>query len=127
MARIKLRDKEGRRKLGQAIFAAWDAAIKTNPKAPVIDRSALITSLNDILDLEDKGKSGKKIEYDFVFDTDLDANTRLVWLSIPTPETNNGGGTWDDWKRDYYDNLPPDEKEKKEEELGDAILYGCGR
>jgi hypothetical protein len=139
MARIKLRNardendveriKEGNKLVGKAIFNAWAQAIESNPKAPVIDRRALIASLSQILDLEDTGRSGKTIEFDLVFDSDLDANTRLVWLSIPTPETEGIGGrtTWEEWKRDYYDNLSPSEKEDKEEKLGGAMLFGCGR
>lgn len=129
MARIKLKNEENRRLLGQAIFQAWDMAYKENPKAPTIDRRALISKLSDFFDLEDTGRSGRKIEFDVVFDSDLDANTRLVWISIPTPETEGigGGQAWDDWKRDYYDNLPADQKAEKEEELGKALLFGCGR
>jgi hypothetical protein len=139
MARIKLsgvkdekdveRIKAGNKMLGKAIFNAWEQAIKSNPKAPVIDRRALIASLSQIFDLEDQGRSGKTIEFDVVFDSDLDANTRLVWLSVPTPETEGIGGrtTWEEWKRDYYDNLSQADKDKKEEELGHAMLFGCGR
>lgn len=139
MARIKLRGvestkdveriKEGNRQLGRAVFSAWDMAIKNNPKAPVVDRKALIASLSQILDIEDKGRSGKTIEFDVVFDSDLDANTRLVWISVPTPETEGIGGrtTWEEWKRDYYDNLSQSEKDDKEEKLGHAMLFGCGR
>ncbi len=129
MAKVKLKDEKNRRMIGKAIFNAWDAAIKSNSKAPVIDRGALTASLSELLDLEDKGRSGKTIEFDVVFDTDLDANTRLVWLCIPTPETEGIGGrdTWEKWKNDYYDNLTDEEKEKKEEELGTALLFGCGR
>lgn len=139
MARIKLRNvkdendleriKEGNKLVGKAIFNAWAQAIENNPKEPVIDRRALIASLSEILDLEDKGRSGKTIEFDVVFDSDLDANTRLVWISVPTPETEGIGGrtTWADWKRDYYDNLSQADKEKKEEQLGNAMLFGCGR
>jgi hypothetical protein len=129
MAKITLRKDKNNRLLGQAIFQAWDQAIKENPKAPTIDRRALIARLNDIFDLEDTGRSGKKIEFDVVFDTDLDANTRLVWISVPTPETEGIGGrtTWEEWKRDYYDNLSPSEQADKEEQLGKALLFGCGR
>lgn len=129
MAKIKLKDERNRALVGKAIFNAWDSAIKNNPEAPVIDRRALIASLSELMDLKDTGKSGRTIEFDVVFDTDLDANTRLVWLSIPTPETEAIGGrdTWAKWKQDYYDNLTPEEKAKKEEELGHATLFGCGR
>ena len=129
MAMVRLKDENSRRLIGKAIFNAWEAAIKSNPKAPAIDRRALTASLRELLDLEDKGSSGKTIEFDVVFDTDLDANTRLVWLSIPTPETEGIGGrvSWEEWKRDYYDTLTDEEKEKKEEELGTALLFGCGR
>jgi hypothetical protein len=139
MARIKLRKvkdakdeentREGNRLIGKAIFNAWDLAYKNNPENPTIDRRALIASLSQILDLEDTGRSGKTIEFDVVFDTDLDANTRLVWISVPTPETEGIGGrtTWAEWKRDYYDNLSQADKEKKEEDLGHAMLFGCGR
>lgn len=139
MARIKLinvkdeRDvegiREGHRLIGKAIFNAWDLAYKNDPKNPTIDRRALIASLSQILDLEDTGRSGKTIEFDVVFDTDLDANTRLVWISVPTPETEGIAGrtTWAEWKQDYYDNLSPSEKEEKEEKLGSAMLFGCGR
>lgn len=139
MARIKLRKikdvkdeenmREGNRLIGKAIFNAWDLAYKNNPENPTIDRRALIASLSQIFDLEDTGRSGKTIEFDVVFDTDLDANTRLVWISVPTPETEGIAGrtTWAEWKRDYYDNLSPSEKEEKEEKLGGAMLFGCGR
>ena len=129
MARVKLREKNSQRLVGKAIFNAWEAAIKANPKAPEIDRRALISTLNSLFDTEDKGRSGKKIEFDVVFDTDLDDQTRLVWLSIPTPDIDSAGGqdSWEKWKEQYYDNLSDAEKEEKEEQLGTAVLFGCGR
>ena len=49
MARVKLKEKESSKLIGQAIFKAWDAAIEKNPRAPVIDREALIKDLNGLL------------------------------------------------------------------------------
>jgi hypothetical protein len=128
MARVKLKEKESSKLIGQAIFKAWDAAIEKNPRAPVIDREALIKDLNGLFATEDMSYNKKRIEIDIVFDTDLDENTRLVWLSIPTPDVGGPGlETWQKWKEDYYDNKSPSEKQEKEEELGKAVLFGCGR
>lgn len=131
MARVKLKEKDnvGRKLVGRAIFNAWEAAIKANPESPKIDRQALVAALKGIFDTEDRGKSGKRIEVDVVFDTDLDDNTRLVWISIPTPDVAGAatGAAWQTWKEEYYDNLTPAEQEQKEEELGAAVLFGCGR
>jgi hypothetical protein len=129
MARVKLKSKEGNELVGKAIFDAWDHAIKSNPEAPAIDREALIANLTEIFDLEEKERKGKKIEFDVVFDTDLDEDTRLVWISIPTPDVDLPGGndTWEKWKQDYYDKLSPAEKKKKQSELGAAVLFACGR
>lgn len=129
MARVKLKSKEGNKLIGQAIFRAWQKAIQENEGNPVIDRKALIAELSEFLDLTDTSYNKKKIEIDLVFDTDLDENTRLVWISIPTPDAGGGGSysDWQQWKQDYYDNLSPSDREKKEEELGQAVLFGCGR
>lgn len=128
MARLKLKDKESSKLIGQAIFRAWDRAMKENPEAPVIDRKALIAEISPLIDFEDRSYNKKKIEIDIVFDTDLDENTRLVWLSIPTPDAGGAGlETWERWKRDYYDNHSPEDRERKEKDLGTAVLFGCGR
>ena len=127
--RVKLKDKNSRKLIGQAIFRAWDRAIRENEKNPVIDREALIAELKEFLDLEDTSYNKKKIEIDLVFDTDLDEDTRLVWIAIPTPDAGGGGtfDTWQKWKEDYYDNKEPPEKDEKEDKLGEAVLFGCGR
>ncbi len=151
MSKIGLKDPKMKRLIGRAIFDSWQDAIndasktdyeadaaendpgtdaaKNDFKTPKINRELLIQKLGELLDVSFKGKTEKTIEFDVVFDTDLDRNTRLVWLSIPTPDVDAQGmdDTWEKWKKTYYDDLTPAEKEKKEEELGGAVLFGCGR
>jgi len=129
MARVNVKSKESNRMIGQAIIQAWDEAIRRDKENPVLDRAKLLETIKDFIDLEDFRYNKKKIEIDLVFDTDLDENTRLVWISIPTPDVGAGGrfNTWQDWKNDYYDRHSGDVQAQKEEELGQAVLFGCGR
>ena len=131
MAKSGFRAGKTKRDLGKAIMNAWDRAITANPGDPRIDRMALLADLDGILDKTFKAQTGRTIEYDVVFDTDLDATTRLVWLVIPTPDRDipGGGGddTWSKYKMKFYDSLNANQKKAREEEIADAIIFGCGR
>jgi hypothetical protein len=113
--------------VGQAIYAAWQEAIDRN--STTIDRAKLKTELDKHLDKTEKGDTDRVIEYDFVFDTNLDSVTRLVWISIPTPDVESAGknDTWAKYKKANYDDLPKSVKKQLEQEMGEAVLFGCGR
>jgi hypothetical protein len=127
MSKVALKNGKSARDVGQAIYAAWKDAIDNN--STTIDRVKLKTALDGLLDKTDKGDTDRTIEYDFVFDTNLDATTRLVWIAIPTPDVEKSGlnDTWDKYKKANYDNLPKSVKKTLEKELGEAVLFGCGR
>ncbi|NJM29257.1 MAG: hypothetical protein HC855_03260 [Rhizobiales bacterium] len=136
MAKIAFQDKfkdgdEGNAAIGKLIFDSWSAAIEKNPDRPVIDRAALSKAVSEVVNTNDRVNTSKTIQVDFVFDTDLDENTRLVWIAVPTPDVDEpskgGATTWSAWKQRYYDDLPPDERRKKDIEMGRACLQGCGR
>src|SRR6266850_962366 len=100
----------------EKIFDAWQAASVANPLAPVIDRAALKANLTPLLDLTDQAGTGKNIEFDLVFDTDLDSTTRLVWLAIPTPDPLIGED-WKKFKKKYIDDLGTTAKKAKKKKL----------
>lgn len=129
MAKAAIKSGKEKRDFGKAIMKAWQDAIDANAANPKIDRQALLTALDLILDKANKGKTDRTIEYDIVFDTDLDANTRLVWLTIPTPDREKAGfdDTWQKYKNAFYDNLSESNKKKREIEIAEAVLFGCGR
>lgn len=129
MAKAAIKSGKEKRDLGKAIMKAWQDAIDANAANPIIDRQALLAALDLIIDKANKGKTDRTIEYDIVFDTDLDASTRLVWLTIPTPDREKAGfdDTWQKYKNTFYDNLGPNDKKKREIEIAEAILFGCGR
>jgi hypothetical protein len=110
----------------QQIFDAWQAASTANPSAPVIDRAALKANLTPLLDLTEQAGTGKNIEFDLVFDTDLDSTTRLVWLAIPTPDPLIGED-WKKFKKKYIDDLGSTAKKAKKKKLTESVLFGCGR
>src|SRR5262245_57335030 len=129
MARIKIKSGE-EEAFGKDIFDAWQAAIDADPTNPVIDRTALIAKLKPHLELGDP-VTKRQIEIDLVFDTDLNATTRLVWLAIPTPDTDITGlgpdDTWKKFKKKYYDDESDTKKKEKKKGLASGLLFGCGR
>ena len=99
------------KEIGEAIKAAWKAG-DTNKR---IDRDASIQAL--ALE-ETPAETGKKaVVYDVIIDQDIDDQTRMVWICIPSPDTT---GSW----VSYADGFNTDEEL---EQLGMAALFGCGR
>jgi hypothetical protein len=117
------------RELGKIIIKAWSDAIEDNNEHPVIDRNKLIKELSPLLD-RNSGNGRKTIEFDVVFDTDLDDHTRLVWLAIPIPDVREGSTgkkAWSEWLDENYISVPDDKKAEQEEKFGKSVLFGCGR
>jgi hypothetical protein len=135
VAKIALINRDtGSRDVGNIIFRAWGRAIeeaRETKSKPVIDREWVMGQLHKLFDASASldGKKRREVVFDVVYDQDLDDTTRLVWICIPTPDTEIQGGddTWEKWKASYYDNLSDKEKEEKEKALGTACLFGCGR
>jgi len=118
----KVRKRRSDRQIGDLIVQAWRDAANSAVDPFVIDRRALIENLingNYVDTGRNTGGNNKRIVLDVVFDTDLDNDTRLVWIAIPTPDT---GRTKVDWDR-YINNLTPTDIEK----IGTSVLFGCGR
>lgn len=124
MAKVAFKANKGNKDLAKIVFKHWKKAIDGNNT--YIDRNDLITDLLGVLDLADEAGTGKKVQLDIVFDGDLDSQTRLVWLAIPTPDPVLGDN-WGKFKKKYYDDKNTAGKEAVEEELGKAVLFGCGR
>lgn len=129
MARIQIKSGE-EEAFGKDIFDAWQAAIDVDPVNPVIDRTALATKLRAHLNLNEPNTK-RQIEIDLVFDTDLNETTRLVWLAIPTPDTDITGlgpdDTWKKFKKKYFDDESDSKKKDKKKGLASGVLFGCGR
>lgn len=124
MAKVAFKTGKGAKDLGKIVFKHWKKAIDANNTN--IDRNDLIDDLEKVLDLTDDAGTGKKVQLDVVFDRDLDSQTRLVWIAIPTPDPVIGDN-WGKFKKKYYDDKGPGDKEVIEEDLGTAVLFGCGR
>jgi hypothetical protein len=129
VSKINLKNGKKLEEVGQAIMDAWDNAITASPSNPSIDRDALLTALTNILDLQDPADTDRTVELDLVFDTDLSATKRLVWLSIPTPDREKAGmdDTWKKYKKRFFDDLSKAEKREKRRQIAQAVLFGCGR
>jgi hypothetical protein len=130
--RIDAADADGLREkhlaIGSSIINAWKDAFAANPDNPRIDRHKLISDLKKHLLLDDTGAEGnqRRVELDVVVDSDLDQNTRLVWLAIPTLDVPKGIKNFDEWLDDYFKRTGK-KPDKYAEELGGAVLFGCGK
>jgi hypothetical protein len=124
MSKVAFKTGKGNKDLAKIVFKHWKKAIDANNT--YIDRNDLLTDLEGILDVASDAGTGKKVQLDVVIDGDLDAQTRLVWLAIPTPDPKLGDN-WGKFKKHYYDDKNAGDKEILEEALGQAVLFGCGR
>lgn len=109
----KVKSNKEFKQIGEAIKQAWlnGASTKT------IDRDALLAELE--LDGSFKGSGQNTIVYDIITDQDIDDNTRMVWICIPSPDVDKNG----DWTA-YANSFDTDDEL---ENLGRAALFGCGR
>jgi hypothetical protein len=118
-------DPNNNKNLAKIVFKHWKKAIDAN--GTNIDRTELINDLLGILDVNEEAGTGRKTQLDVVFDSNLDAQTRLVWLAIPTPDPKMGEN-WKEFKKRYYDDLVVQGTEGPlEEALGTSLLFGCGK
>lgn len=105
-----------------------------------IDRDELVKAIECAMISKDKSESNpnskdrKTLMFDVVVDEDLDEHTRLVWITLPTPDVKyKGNNKYEDWEDYMKDNLDWDKNAgdfkdtKKLEELTEFILFGCGR
>lgn len=98
------------RQIGQKVKEAW-----INGKAAKkIDRDALVNALQ--LDTSNTDPNKKNVVFDVITDQEIDDNTRMVWITIPTPDTK---GDWEDYANDLT--------QSDLEDLGKAVIFGCGR
>jgi hypothetical protein len=117
----KVKKKKSDMEIGKLIVKAWKQAAQSTAEPFVIDRRALIEDLSmDYLDTnKNTGGNNNRIVIDVVFDTDLDGETRLVWIAIPTPDTAKTKEAWED----YINRLTP----AQIQQIGNSVLFGCGR
>lgn len=59
-----------------------------------------------------------------IFDENLDSQTRFVWLAIPTPDVKRASGADESWDA-YIDR--EFRTQDRVEEMGESVLFGCGR
>src|SRR5689334_23846815 len=79
----KIKKKKTDLRIGKLIVQAWKDAKDSAVDPFVINRKDLIDKLvngNFIDTSPNTGGNNKRIVIDVVFDSDLDANTRLVWI-----------------------------------------------
>jgi hypothetical protein len=96
--------------IGQKVKEAW-----INVKAAKqIDRDALVNAMQ--LQPGPGSATQKSVIFDVITDQEIDANTRMVWITVPTPDTTG------DWEA-YANGLTQSELE----DLGKAVIFGCGR
>ena len=124
MAKVAFKTGKNAKDVAKTVFKHWKKAIDAN--TTYIDRTALITDLLDILDVNQEAGTGKKTQLDIVLDGDLDSQTRLVWLAIPTPDPKIGDD-WKKFKKQYYDDLNLTDQGNLEMALGTSLLFGCGK
>src|SRR3954470_2045284 len=96
--------------IGQTILDYWES----NPRWT---RQQLLDKLAPLLDVA--GGDKRNIVFDVIIDADIDATSRMVWISTPTPDiTINGTGpqTW----QAYSTKFKTDEGTTAAEKLGSA-------
>jgi hypothetical protein len=99
------------KQIGEAIKNAWIAGAGTKQ----IDRDALIAALD--LQPGSGNADQKNVVYDFITDQEIDDDTRMVWICVPSPDTK---GSWVTYANTFV-------SDQDLEDLGKAALFGCGR
>lgn len=138
MARKIHTNKPKIKELAEKIGEIYKAA--ANDPNHVIDREELVKAIEDAMISKDKseskpnGKDRKTLMFDIVVDEDLDEDTRLVWITLPTPDLKFKGGSnyegWEDYMEkslNYNKNTKKFNNDKELVKLTEAILFGCGR
>lgn len=118
--------------IGKTIVEAWRKAIDSGEdpqKWSAMIRDYLRQSMASKLDGDHTNGRKRTVVYDFVFDEDLDDDTRLVWIAVPMPDpsANQEDGSADKaqaWKK-YIDDKFSSNSDYAA--LGRAVLFGCGR
>jgi hypothetical protein len=123
----RVRRKGGLLQVGEAIVRAWEEA---GASGNVINRQALIDALTPLLDPSIKNGRKRNIEFDVIFDDNVDGTTRMVWLSIPTPDPKlKADNTEESWQ-EYIDREFGSRASRNNTQLTNlatAVLFGCGR
>jgi len=118
----KIKKKKSDLDIGKLIVKAWTNAKDSMTDPFVINRKDLIDTLvnGGFVDTgANTGGNNKRIVIDVVFDTDLNDQTRLVWIAIPTPDTAKTKPAWEA----YINSLSTSDIKK----IGTSVLFGCGR
>ena len=121
MAKAKF-DNSDNKKFAKEILKYWRGTYTREKLKEELTKMVNKTDKTDAQSMD----TGRKIEVDFVFDTNLDNNTRLVWIAIPAPDPRTTESVTAFINR-YHDNLSPTDQDAVEEELGKSCLFGCGR
>lgn len=115
----KIKPKTDEAAIGQVILNYWESD-------PQWTKQQLLDQLVQVLDLQ--GGDYRNVVVDVITDNDIDGTSRMVWISVPTPDLKikNVGGGPTNWK-DYSLKFKQDEGTDAAQKLGSAVLFGCGR
>lgn len=103
------------REIGQRIIDEWRDAVAQNRQ---LDRGLLEAQISGHLRLDDD--PGGIVEVGIIVDPKPDMGRKFVWIVIPYPDAPQGTST-QAWI-DTYDN-----DDALKTQLGEAVLFGCGR
>ena len=105
--------------VGNVILNYWESE-------PRWTKQKLLEELTAVLNLN--GGQLKDVVLDVILDQDIDSDTRMVWIAVPTPDfkKNPSGNDPQTWKQ-YAAKFKQDEGTDAAKKLGGAVLFGCGR
>ena len=117
----KVRITGSAKRIGEAIVQAWRGADNSVDK---IDVAALRQAILNELNPNEQAGTGRVVDVGLIFDENLSRQTRFVWLAIPTPDVKRTNGADERWEIYINREFGTD---AQLEELGESVLFGCGR
>jgi hypothetical protein len=102
------------KEIGQKIIDEWRNAVDNNRS---LDRDRLERDITNHLRLDDPNGT---VEVGIIVDPKPDQGRKFVWIVIPYPDAPSGS-TEGQWIDTY------DQDDDLKTQLGEAILFGCGR
>ncbi|MBL8906335.1 MAG: hypothetical protein JNM20_06640 [Rhizobiales bacterium] len=104
------------KEIGKIITDEWLAAAAGKRQ---LDRDKLQQAISAQLRLAGDDDPMGDVEIGIIVDPKPEQGRKFVWIVIPYPEHPNGTKP-EDWQK-YY------EKPQVQQQLGEAVLFGCGR